>query len=142
VAEHSNLLHSKLQDFTVTKRQLQQNTIGDRLLSQVIAFMERGWPVNTSTLPKDLHTYFEKQDELSFDDYVLLWKGWIVVPDVLREGILQILHEGHPSICSMKELAKFYVWWPHVDDDIEHLVASCSACQEGRPREAEEPLFS
>ena len=71
-----------------------------------------------------------------------MWQGRIVVPSDLQTSVLQILHEGHPGVCAMKELAKFYAWWRHIDDDIGHLVASCSDCQAGRPKEPEVPLFS
>ena len=45
-------------------------------------------------------------------------------------------------MCAMRELAKFYAWWTCIDDDIEHYVAACSACQQGRSAEPEVPLFS
>jgi transposase InsO family protein len=139
---HSNLLHLKLQDITVSKRELQQKTITDPVLAQVVANMERGWPVNTASLPKELHTFFEKRAELSLEENMLLWRGRIVVPVSLQTTMLQLLHEGHPGISAMRDLAKFYAWWPHIDDDIEHQVASCSACQQGRSKEPEVPLFS
>jgi hypothetical protein len=104
--------------------------------------MERGWPDTATSLPKDLHTYFEKRMELAVEEEVLLWRGRIVVPAVLQGTMLQLLHEGHPGVCSMRELAKFYAWWPHIDEDINHYVAACGACQQGRPREPEVPLCS
>jgi len=42
----------------------------------------------------------------------------------------------------MKELAKFYAWWPGINKQIEQQVSQCSACQSGRAREPEVPLFS
>ena len=135
MGERSNLLHLQLQDISISKRQIQQKTVTDSVLSQVIAHMERGWPENNSSLPKELHTFFEKRVELSVEENILLWRGRIVVPDSLRTTYLQLLHEGHPGVCSMRELAKFYAWWPHIDDDIEHQVAACTACQQGRSKE-------
>jgi len=122
IGEHSNLLHLKLQDF-ISKRQLQQKTVTDPIMVHVIAYLERGWPVNTAPLQKELHTYFEQRQEISFEENILLWRGRIVVPSDLQTSVVQILHEGHPGVCAMKELAKFYAWLPHIDDDIEHLVA-------------------
>ena len=31
-----------------------------------------------------------------------------------------------------KNLARFYVWWPKIDEDIENLVKSCEPCQLNR----------
>lgn len=73
---------------------------------------------------------------------MLLWRGRIVVPEALRDTFLQKLHEGHPGASAMKELAKFYAWWPRGDQDIEHFVVACSSCQSVRPREPEAPLLS
>jgi transposase InsO family protein len=42
----------------------------------------------------------------------------------------------------MRDLAKFYAWWPRIDQDIEHHVNSCNACQRTRRTEPELPLFS
>jgi transposase InsO family protein len=142
MGKHSNVLHLKLQDITISKRQIQQKTVCDSILSQVIAHIERGWPGNSASLPKELHTFFEKRSELSVEENILLWRGRIVVPNSLQPTILQLLHEGHPGVCSMRELAKFYTWWPRIDDDIDHHVASCIACQQGRQKEPEVPLFS
>ena len=91
--------------------------------------MERGWPPNVTSLPKELHSFFEKRAELSVEGDVLLWRGRIVVPRCLQATMLKLLQEGHPGTCALRELAKFNVWWPHFDADVEHHVASCSACQ-------------
>ncbi len=138
----SNILHLKLQDVTISKKALQQETMRDETLFQVIAHMEQGWPDNTSSLPPELHHFFEKRMELSYEEKILLWKGRIVFPANLRQQTLQTLHDGHPGVCAMKDLARYYAWWPHIDDEIEHLVTTCSSCQENRPRAPEVPLFS
>ena len=142
MGQHSNLLHLKLQDIPISRRQLRQKTVCDTALSQVIANMERGWPANVTSLPKELHTFFEKRTELSVEEDVLLWRGRLVIPAALKETMLQLLHEGHPGVCAMRELARFYAWWPCIDNDIEHHVAACCACQQGRSAEPEVPLLS
>jgi len=110
MGESSNVLHLKLQDISVSKRWIQQKTVCDGILSQVMARMERGWPSNSASLPMELHTFLAKRVEISVEDNMLLWRGRIVVPSSLQPTILQILHEGHPGECSMRDLAKFYAW--------------------------------
>ncbi len=46
--------------------------------------------------------------------------------------MIEQLHESHPGICTMKSLARSYVWWPGMDQDIEAKVA-CHVCQQSRP---------
>lgn len=136
------LLNLKLEDLPVTKATLQKQTILDVTTAKVVAYLERGWPMDKKKLPPELHTFFEKREALSYEDKILLWQGRIVVPAKLRQGILKALHEGHPGAAAMKSLARFHVWWPNIDDQIEQFVRNCHACQENRPRQQEVPLFS
>ena len=43
-----------------------------------------------------------------------------------------MLHSENMGISKTKNLARFYVWWPKVDEDIETLVKSCEPCQLNR----------
>ncbi|XP_026566883.1 uncharacterized protein K02A2.6-like, partial [Pseudonaja textilis] len=63
----------------------------------------------------------------------LLWGTRVVIPTSLRTRVLEALHEGHPGIVRMKALARSYVWWTGLDEDIVNWVSSCSICQESRP---------
>uniref|UniRef100_A0A5S6QPI0 RNA-directed DNA polymerase n=1 Tax=Trichuris muris TaxID=70415 RepID=A0A5S6QPI0_TRIMR len=102
--------------------------------------MERGWP-ERARLPDELKVYFEKKDELSFEDGILLRQGRIVAPTRLRDRILAMLHEGHPGIVAMKSMARFQVWWPGIDKEIEKHVNQCEPCQRNRQRPPEVPLI-
>ena len=46
-----------------------------------------------------------------------------------RQRILEELHESHPGMNRMKALARSYVWWPQIDQQIETFVNACSECQ-------------
>ena len=41
-------------------------------------------------------------------------------------------HSVHMGISKTKNLARYYVWYPKIDEDIENLVKSCEPCQLNR----------
>ena len=52
----------------------------------------------------------------------------MVVPAKLRRKLLEELHRDHPGITRMKQVARSYMWWPGIDQEIEQLARSCSLC--------------
>ena len=140
--ESEMLLNVRLGDLSLTKRDLQRESQRDEVLKRVIAYVDRGWPVDRSKISPEVTTYWEKRESLSFENGILLWSGRIVVPSVLRKQVLVLLHEGHPGIWAMRALARFYVWWPHIDSEIELFLKGCYSCQENRSRAPETLLYS
>ena len=47
----------------------------------------------------------------------------MVVPTPGRQCVLQQLHEGHPG------MARMYMWWPRMDEEVSQVVCSCHECQ-------------
>eukprot|EP00731_Ephydatia_muelleri_P007324 Em0003g1572a len=136
------LLNIRIGDLPISKKELQRLTRQDPLLSRVILYMERGWPNDRKLIPQEYMTFYEKRDSLSFEENILLWQGRIVIPKPLHDAVLATLHDGHPGIWAMRALARFYVWWPNIDEEVEMYVKKCSPCQQNRPREPESLLFA
>ena len=53
----------------------------------------------------------------------------MVIPRSEQQYVLQQLHEAHPGVTRMKQLARTLVWWPGIDWDIEQEVQVCGTCQ-------------
>ena len=51
-----------------------------------------------------------------------------MVPEKLRKRVLEELHISHMGMNNMKLVARSFVWWPSIDNDIEQLAKSCEAC--------------
>lgn len=57
-----------------------------------------------------------------------MWGYKVVVAFSLRNYVLKEIHSSHMGITKMKSVARSYVWWPNLYNDIEHLANSCSSC--------------
>lgn len=64
-------------------------------------------------------TFTGKKDELGIGDGFLLWLERTIIPVNLTDRTLKALHAGYPGITAMRVVARYYVWWPHLDKGIE-----------------------
>ena len=110
----------------ITAKQIAKDTSKDSVLVKVFEFSSSGWP-NYCDQP-ELQPYWKLRDDISIEDGCLLWGRRVMIPSVLRQHMLNELHECHPGMNRMKALARSFVWWPGLDHDIEDLVRACNAC--------------
>ena len=127
----------QMEALLVTAMQLKAATRRDPILSRVMLYTKEGWPAQISDA---LKPYWNRQTELTLEDECVLWGIRVVVPQKLREPVLQELHHTHPGIVRMKSIARSYVWWPRLDQEIEAMARSCSHCQAVRNVSAVAPL--
>lgn len=66
-------------------------------------------------------SYYLQRKNLSTEDNCLYYINRIVVPKQLRGSVLKSIHECHTGVVRMKMMARSYVWWPMIDDDIEKI---------------------
>ena len=100
----------------------------DPVISSVIRYMREGWP-HTVASEAVLH-YKRLADSLWTERGCLLFGARIVIPPRLRNKVLQLIHLGHFGVQRMKQLARSVVYWPRINEDIEHLCRTCSSCAE------------
>ena len=129
---------SQVHSLPVTAMQLQRATRRDPILSKVFLLMQQGWP---GVVSDDLKPYQSRQAELGTEGGCLLWGIRVVVPQALQSKVLGELHKNHPGVVRMKALARSYVWWPGLDNDIEHHVKNCQPCQTVRNSPPSAPLY-
>ena len=99
----------------------------DAILSQVMRFVREGWPQQTSG---ELDSFGKIKGSLSTESGCLFYGSRVVIPEDLREHVLELLHLGHFGMQRMKQLARSAVYWPRIDDAIEKLCRQCTACTE------------
>ena len=115
-----------LEELPVTAEHIEEVRRKDRVLSKVWTNTLNGWPNRINNA--ELRPFFKRRQELSVEGGVVLWGLRVVIPTPLRQRILSELLKEHPGMFRMKALARSYVWWPGIDQDIETTVKSCPDC--------------
>ena len=125
----NNVLNIETIPFTVTYDEMVRETRKDRILSVVYDCLLKGreFPQSAEFLP-----YQRVKDQLNIDKECVLKANRVIVPVKLKDKVMQMLHSEHMGISKTKNLARYYVWWPKIDEDIENLVKSCEPCQLNR----------
>ncbi|XP_034549867.1 uncharacterized protein K02A2.6-like [Notolabrus celidotus] len=127
-----------LSETPVKAAQIKQWTERDPVLSQVKIFLLQGWPRVVDN--EDLRPYATRKSELSLQDGCVFWGSRVIVPPPGRSQIVEELHESHPGVSRMKSLARSYIWWPRMDQDLENRVKSCTQCQTNQKMSPPAPL--
>ena len=70
----------------------------------------------------------DNYNDLSICNGLLLKGNRIVIPDDLRNEVLEQLHTGHQGLVKCKERARVSVWWPGITKDIEAYIRKCKIC--------------
>lgn len=122
----------------VTAEQIRSWTNRDPVLSRVREMVQKGWAHELAG--EEFKPYNVRKQELSVQNGCVLWGARVIVPKPGQGDVLQQLHQCHPGVSRMKALARSYVWWPKMDQDVENLVKVCSTCQEQRHNPAVAPL--
>ena len=126
---------SQFATLPVTAEQVRRETRRDTTLAAVYNAVQTGdWSQCTQHSP-----FFTRQTELTTHQGCLLWGARVIVPPSLQPKVMEELHSAHCGIARMMELARSYVWWPKIDQQIE-AVSSCTSCQQHRHQPAKAPL--
>ncbi|XP_039524968.1 uncharacterized protein K02A2.6-like [Pimephales promelas] len=121
----------------ITAEQVRGWTQKDPILSRVREMVQHG---GHELIGTEFDPFTSRKDELSVQDGCVLWGPRVIIPSVGRSEVLKQLHQCHPGVCRMKAMARSYVWWSKLDQDVERLVKTCHLCQEHRNVPAVAPL--
>ena len=93
----------------------------------MLEYVSKGWP---ERVDENMQAFKVRGRELSIENGCLFWGHRLIIPHVRRTAILDELHIVHTGIVKMKALARSFVWWPKIDQDIENVSKSCKLCLE------------
>ena len=102
-----------------------RETAKDPILAQVMRFVKEGWP---HAFSEELKDFKKLENSLSTENGCVFYGLRVIIPSILRNHILKLLHLGHFGMQRMKQLARSTVYWPRIDFDIEDLCRKCTSC--------------
>ncbi|CAI6352702.1 unnamed protein product [Macrosiphum euphorbiae] len=112
--------------FSLVKMQLSQFA----LRAEDIAFATENDPT-LRILYKNMLLDSNKCGNFWIHDGCILYGTRIWIPNILQNYILEYIHIEHVGVIRMILLALSYcVYWPSIDEDIEHLARNCLQCIE------------
>ena len=108
----------------------------DRVCSEVAGHCRNGWPQQVSS---PIKPYLTLKNDISLQQGLLMYRDRIIIPEKMREEILNRLHGGHQGIVKTRALAKNSVWWPGLSSEIKSKIEECPTCVKER-QPPHEPL--
>ena len=121
----------------VTRDRVRSETVKDQVLSKLIIELTKvggsGSKCSDDLWDGKLLEFKSAKDDLRVDDDILYNGHKFVIPEVLRNEVLNVLHSAHQGITGMKDRASGSVWWPGMSRDIESRRRRCSGCNWSAP---------
>ena len=127
----AEILEEAIEKLPLKFEQIKSATQNCNDLNLIKLFLQNGWPDEykiKESANKLLTQFFYRKDNLLIIQECLFFGERIVVPSFLQKKVLNQLHEGHPGISRMTQLARNYVYWPNIDAHIKQFVQTCTKC--------------
>lgn len=115
------------QEIPISHEDVAKQTKLDLVLTKVKELILTGWSNSVKNI--NFQPFFNRRHELSVEKGCVVWGNRVVIPLILQRNILELLHQQHPGMVRMKQLARSYLWWPGLDKEIEDEVRQCEQCQ-------------
>jgi len=107
----------------VSIAEITKESQSDPIISNVIK------TVQSNRWNKNLQPYHQFRHDLSTYNGILLKGHQLVIPETLRNRILNTVHQQHLGTVKTKALLREKVWWPGMAKAVDQLVSSCHTCQ-------------
>ena len=90
-------------------------TAKDQVLSKLKRYILERFPPKPDNDEPELCHFRKLEHSLTVENGCVFNRSRIVIPEVLRKQVLDILHLVHMGIQCMQQLARSAVYWPHID---------------------------
>ena len=121
--------------------ELQHVSSHDNHLQKLKDFIITGWPHSKDEISEELKPYWSYRDELAVIDGIMLKVRCIIIPNSLRQQVLNQLHINHMGIEKTKLLMHKCVYWHSINADIEKYIKQCATCLEFQQMQPKEKII-
>ncbi|XP_054272605.1 uncharacterized protein K02A2.6-like [Macrosteles quadrilineatus] len=119
IDQHKAFFINQIESMPVTHENIANETSNDNELKPLLKALQDG---------TDLEHIGLKNNEYSLHDGCIFRGSRVVIPEKLQGKVLNELHLGHLGVVKMKNLARSFCYWKHIDRNIEDLAKSCRPC--------------
>ncbi|XP_058448901.1 uncharacterized protein K02A2.6-like [Malaya genurostris] len=116
----------QIQQLPVRAEHIARETCKDEYLGKIVQLLEKGYDLARCG-------YKSPENKYTLAANCLHYEHRVIIPPSLRQAILNDLHVAHLGVVKMKSLARSFVYWPGIDNDIELAVRSCRNCSSNAP---------
>ena len=110
--------------------ELQQESSQDCHLQKLKNIITAGWPDSKDDINAELKLYWSYIEELAVIDGIILKGRHIIIPNSLRQQVLNQLHTKHMGIEKTKLLPCKCVYWYSINADIKKYIKQSLTCLE------------
>lgn len=138
---HANFLVCSINVSERKLNEIKSETMKDITLKKLVSLINNGWPCKKSMVQDDIKQFYNFKDQLHVIDNVVFKLNSIVIPQSMRQSMLQHMHEGHLGITNTKSLVRGIIYWPCMNSDIENYIQNCQTCLKYRKSNTPQPLM-
>uniref|UniRef100_A0AC34QC54 Reverse transcriptase n=1 Tax=Panagrolaimus sp. JU765 TaxID=591449 RepID=A0AC34QC54_9BILA len=105
--------------------EIEKFTKNDPILSKVLSWIREGFP---GKVEKKWKTWWEKRDEMTSFEGVVLFRDKPVIPEAMKNDVLQLLHSAHVGEKRMLSIARQNFWMEGLTTLVKNIAKSCEIC--------------
>ena len=119
-----------------------QATAIDKELQILKSHIMDGFLTSANKCPEMIRSYFPYRDKLTVYNGLVLKGNCNVIPAILRNYLLIVVHESHLGICKTLDHVRTCIFWPNITKDIKDMISHCRPCAQHQDKQPNETIVS
>lgn len=123
-----NAILESLREGAITTDRIRKEAAEDNDYKDLGKTIEDGFPESKEPLPENLNIFWKLKDELYTVEDLVYADGRVLIPQKLKNELIEQLHVGHQCVSSMKAYARKRFFWPGMNASIQNKRIQCHRC--------------